>query len=131
MEGMEHDSAMKKPGEPDMHACSCCFFLGFGFSQALFFSCLSSGHWWRPHWPLSTLEAWRYLKSHLFAILNSECIRRSMEPHGKGDLSIFFSHLFALSNLLFSFFFFSFLNIFFHLFQLFWHEQHIFFSNVP
>jgi hypothetical protein len=69
VEGMEHDSAMKNPGEPDVHAHAV-FFSGLVF-RAPFFSLRFSGHWWRPRWPLNRLEAWRYLKSHLFAILNS------------------------------------------------------------
>jgi hypothetical protein len=48
-----------------------------------------------------------------------------MEPRGEGDLSTFF--LPPVRIIYFAFF----VNIFFCLFQLFWHEQHIFFSNVP
>ena len=101
VEGMEHDSAMKKPGEPDMHACSCCFFLGFGFSHALFlfllfFRSLVEATLAIEHtrgMALFEVPFICYFEFRMYSAFHgASWQRRSI---------YFFSHLFALSNLLF------------------------------
>lgn len=98
---------------------ACCFFSGFGLFTPFFFE--FSGHWWRPCWPLSTLEAWRYLKCLFICYLNSECIWRAFHRVSLMAKEIYLL-FFPCSRYLLCFF----LSYFFSDFQSFWHEQRIF-----
>lgn len=134
VEGMEHIIQRLK-ARRTRRACSCCFFFGVGYSRLLLDF---PGHLRRPRWPLSTLEAWRYNFICYFEF------RMYWAFHGVSLMAkeiylLFFFHLFSLSTLLFLFFFSSsfssfFSSFFFDIFidfQLFKHEQPIFFPNVP
>lgn len=115
MEGMEQDSPMKKPGNPDVHAA---FFQVSFFSHPFFriFRALVETMLAIEHTRgMALCEVPIYLlfdfRMYLAGVPQSE-------PHGKGDLSTFFSLVLVI--------YFAFFSYFFSDFQSFWHEQRIF-----